>query len=101
MESVKSKLKKYSKYLSLTDKQRKQIVDDAEQDKHHSPNPQGEHTFPDKNFVEFYVADEDGKPLRLTTFRYPSREKPRALVLMFHGLNSHIGHGSHIAQAFS
>ena len=64
-------------------------------------NPQGDHIFPIKNFVQFYVADEEGRPMKLANFRYPARDKARAVVLMFHGLNSHIGHGAHIAHALA
>jgi acylglycerol lipase len=35
--------------------------------------------------------------LQLVNYRYPTKEKPRAVIIMLHGLNSHIGHGAHIA----
>lgn len=57
MESIKQKLQKYAKYWNLSDKQRKNLVDNAEQEKTKAPNPQDEHLFPIINFVEYLVAD--------------------------------------------
>lgn len=49
MEGLKQKLHKYAKYLHLTDKQRKKMVDEAEQEAQKTHNPQGNHIFPIKN----------------------------------------------------
>lgn len=49
MENIKHKLQKYSKYLHLSEKQRRKIVDEAEQEPHKSANPQGHHIFPIKD----------------------------------------------------
>ncbi len=92
-----SKLDRYWKYIALSKEERKKRINHAEQDKYSRPNPQGNHVFPFKNFVEFDVLDEDGLIVRLATFRYPAKSQPKAVVIMFHGLNSHIGHGAHIA----
>jgi hypothetical protein len=95
---MENKLDKYWKYLKLTDSERQLRIKHAEQDSHPSPNPQGEHVFPLVNFIEFKVLDQHQQLIQLTTYKYPAKEKPKALVIMFHGLNSHIGHGAHIAH---
>lgn len=40
--------------------------------KEHLPNPQGNHVFPIKNFIDFEVLNEHGKLIKLVTFRYPA-----------------------------
>lgn len=100
-QKIIDKLHKYHKYLNLSPSQRKDIVSSAKQNKKPTPNPQGEHVFPKINFVNFHVLDEDGLVVKLTTYRYPAKGKPKAVILMFHGLNSHIGHGAHLAHYFS
>ena len=45
--------------------------------------------------------DEEGNTLKLATYRYPSKGNPKAIVLIFHGLNAHIGHSAHIAHQYS
>jgi acylglycerol lipase len=37
----------------------------------------------------------------LATYRQHAEGEPIAVIFMFHGLNSHIGHGAHLAQYFS
>lgn len=39
--------------------------------------------------------------MKLTNFRYPAVNKPKAVAILFHGLNSHIGHAAHIAYTLS
>ena len=56
-------------YLSMPEKQKKKRVDKAEQDKEHRHNPQKDHKFTERNFVNFYVEDENGKEIQLVTYR--------------------------------
>jgi acylglycerol lipase len=35
------------------------------------------------------------------TYRSTPKGEPKAVIVMFHGLNSHIGHGAHIAHYFA
>lgn len=42
--------------------------------------------------------NEEGKKIKLVTFRYACKGKAKAVVIMFHGLNSHTQHGAHIAH---
>lgn len=53
------------------------------------------------NFIDFKVIDEEEKPIQLMTYRYPAVGKPKAVVIMFHGLNAHIGNGAHLAHKFA
>ena len=75
-----------------------EIILEAEQDKHNSPHPQGGHTFPHLDFIEFTVTCDEGKKLQLATYRYPTSKPLQAVVLMYHGYNSYVAHGSHIAH---
>jgi acylglycerol lipase len=49
-----------------------------------------------------YSVIQAGKFIRLCTYRQYNKSlgPPKGLLVMFHGLNSHIGHGAHIAHAF-
>lgn len=96
MEFPVSKLDRYKAYLQLSPLQKKLRVYTARRDKEESPNPQGSHEFPHSNFVALEVKEEE-KIIQLATFRYPSKGKAKAVVVMFHGLNSHTQHGAHIA----
>ena len=53
----------------MPEKQKKKRVDKAEQDKEHRHNPQKDHKFTERNFVNFYVEDENGKEIQLVTYR--------------------------------
>lgn len=64
------------------------------------PNPQGNHRFLETDFIDFRV-EEGKKYIKLKTYRYPCTDDPIAIVIMFHGLNSHLGHGAHIAHEMS
>ncbi len=35
------------------------------------------------------------------TYRYPAKNEPKAVVLLFHGLNSYINDGAHLAHQLS
>ena len=52
--------------------------------------------------IDFRVV-QDGKEIKLVTYRYKptGNEEPKALFLLFHGLNSSVSHGSHIAKALA
>lgn len=46
---------------------------------------------------------QDNKTIKLATYRYKQigLEQPKAIVLLFHGLNSSVSHGSHVAKALA
>lgn len=92
------KLDKYANYLKMSSKERKKIIDKAVQDTIKRPNPQADFKFPETNFIQLRVRAEGDKEIQLVTYRYPTKNEPVAVLLMFHGLNSHIGHGAHIAN---
>lgn len=52
--------------------------------------------------MDFRVIQKK-KEIKLSTFRYQptNGEAPKALFLLFHGLNSSVTHGSHIAKALA
>lgn len=84
-------------------KHKKERIKNAKQDhKYDFPNPRSGIFFPERDFVDFKVIQE-GKEIKLTTYRYKQigLEQPKALLLLFHGLNSSVSHGSHIAKAFA
>jgi acylglycerol lipase len=61
------------------------------------PNPQKGHSFPQLNIIPLYILDPAHENLSLVTYQnVPSN--PKAVVCMFHGLNSYMEHGSHIAD---
>ncbi len=39
--------------------------------------------------------------IKLHTYRYTPKEKSRAIIFIFHGLNAHMGQAAHIARIFS
>ena len=57
--------------------------------------------FPEQNFVKFVVKDEKEGMIELVNYRYLPKDEPKAVIVMLHGLNSHIGHGAHIAKVFA
>ncbi|CAD8069120.1 unnamed protein product [Paramecium sonneborni] len=77
--------------------QKLQRINTAQQDeKYRKPNP-CQIVFPEENFIEMIVQQE-GKQIKLNTYRFPAVTKPKAIVFMFHGLCAHINHCAHIAQ---
>lgn len=82
---------------------KKKLIDEAEQSEYdRKPNPQGDYVFPEINWIEFSVEEKKNKPIKLATYRYPAQKEPIiAAVVMFHGLNSYMGHGAHIAHELS
>ena len=77
------------------------IKEASQHEKWRKDNPQGQWSFREENFIDFEVYQEKMK-LSLRTFRhYKSEDISDAVgvVFMFHGLNSHMGHGAHIAEA--
>jgi acylglycerol lipase len=58
------------------------------------------YSFPEENFLDFYVNDTERKLkiIKLHTYRFNPQGSPKAIVIMFHGLNSHINHGSYTAK---
>ena len=93
-----SKLDIYKAYISLSEKQRNALLNTSVAFESHLPNPIGDHAFPDLNFIDFHVYNEKGKRINLATYRYPTQGKAKAVVIMFHGLNHHIGYAAHIAH---
>jgi acylglycerol lipase len=72
-------------------------VKDAKPETIMKPNPQTDHSFPQRNIIPLYIVDSVHESLSLVTYQnVPS--KPKAVVCMFHGLNSYMEHGSHIAD---
>lgn len=47
------------------------------------------------------MPSEEGKFVKLMTYRYPAKNEPKAVVLLFHGLNSYINDGAHLAHQLS
>lgn len=76
------------------------LIKQASQDeKWRKDNPQGSCKFLEQDFIDFDVYQGKQK-LSLKTYRhYKSKDTSDAIgvVFMFHGLNSHMGHGAHIA----
>ncbi|KAL4449842.1 hypothetical protein ABPG74_008215 [Tetrahymena malaccensis] len=84
-------------------KQKTKRVTSAKQDpKWDFPNPRKGTAFTEINFMDFKVI-QDKKEIKLATYRYKptNGQEPKALFLLFHGLNSSITHGSHIAKALA
>ncbi len=50
--------------------------------------------------MDFSVI-QNGHTVMLHTYEYPAAngQKPRGICVIFHGLNSHVGRGAHIAHA--
>ena len=61
------------------------------------------YSFPEENFFDFYVNDSERKHkiIKLNTYRFNPEGTPKALVIMFHGLNSHMNHGAYTAKMLS
>ncbi|CAD8109352.1 unnamed protein product [Paramecium primaurelia] len=77
--------------------QKLQRINAAKQEeKYRKPNP-CQVTFPEENFIEMKVQQE-GKLIKLNTYRFQANGKPKAVIFMFHGLCAHINHCAHIAQ---
>lgn len=47
------------------------------------------------------MVEENKSKIKLATYRHNAKEQCIGVIFMFHGLNSHIGHGSHLAEFFS
>jgi alpha-beta hydrolase superfamily lysophospholipase len=43
---------------------------------------------------------EEGKKIKLETYRQNTKGKAIGIIFMFHGLNSYMGHGAHLAHYF-
>jgi hypothetical protein len=84
-------------FVSLNDQERLSKIFSAKQDTQDGPIPLGDHCFPDINFVDLEVSDEQGNAIKLATYRYPAEQTAKAVVIVFHGLNSHVGNSAHIA----
>ena len=58
------------------------------------------YTFPEENFIDFYVNDIESKLkiLKLMTYRFSPNTNPKGIIVIFHGLNSHINHGAYNAK---
>lgn len=50
-----SKLDIYKAYISLSDKQRNELLNTSVAFENHLPNPIGDYAFPDLNFIDFHV----------------------------------------------
>ena len=46
------------------------------------------------------ISYQNGAAIKLNTYKHkpPHDIKPIAILLLFHGLNSHINHGGHLAH---
>ncbi|EGR28729.1 hypothetical protein IMG5_169260 [Ichthyophthirius multifiliis] len=67
-------------------------------------DPRKDLKFPETDFLDFSVFSEKlQKNIKLKTYRYlpPENHLTKAILFLFHGLNSSVAHGSHIAKAFS
>lgn len=99
MESV-----NYAEYRKLPEKEKmRRIKEAAQHEKHRRENPQGECQFGEEWWLPFEVYQGKQK-VKLCTYRqYKSQDfsDAKAVLIMFHGLNSHINHGSHIAAALA
>ncbi|EAS06200.2 alpha/beta hydrolase family protein (macronuclear) [Tetrahymena thermophila SB210] len=80
----------------------KRILEAKQDAKWDFPNPREGTAFPEMNFMDFKVI-QDKKEIKLATFRYKptNGQEPKALFLLFHGMNSSVTHGSHIAKALA
>lgn len=88
----------------LEREQLKAKIDAAQpEEKYRRPTPLGDAQFPEHNFITFEVT-QDNQPIKLHTYRYPQPNvstSPRSIVVLFHGLNGHLGNYAHIAKALS
>lgn len=86
----------------MDQKTKMKLIKQASQDeKCRRDNPQGTCKFLEQDWIHFEVYQGKHK-LALKTYRhYKSKNMDDAIgiVFMFHGLNSYIGHGAHIAHA--
>lgn len=68
----------------------------VQDEKDRCPIPGEGLTYPVENWTEI-IVEQKSKKIKLASYLYPAEGKRRAVFLIFHGLNSHIGKSALIA----
>ncbi|EGR33123.1 hypothetical protein IMG5_061220 [Ichthyophthirius multifiliis] len=78
----------------------KQVMDLKQLESDRSPVPGQDSKYEIENWIDFNVIQEN-KVIKLATYKQRAQNEIKAVLIIFHGLNSHIGQSSHIAEFLS